>query len=60
MTPNEFEQKLNALLDKRQVIDIELSFLTSDYFKSLTEKFREDAVTQSDEIVGPGGIYSGR
>ena len=60
LSPDQFEQLLNKINDKIQILRIERDFLTSDFFKSLTEKYREDAVIQNDEIVGPGGIYSGR
>ncbi|KKM09934.1 hypothetical protein LCGC14_1722340, partial [marine sediment metagenome] len=54
LSPDQFEQKLNEINDKIQILRIERDFLTSDFFKSWTEKFREDAVIQNDEIVGPG------
>ncbi|KKM26746.1 hypothetical protein LCGC14_1581740 [marine sediment metagenome] len=56
LSPDQFEQQLNVINDKIQILRIERDFLTSDFFKSLTEKYREDAVIQNDEIVGSNGI----
>jgi len=56
LSPDQFEQKLNEINDKIQILRIERDFLTSDFFKSLTEKYREEAESYNEEIVGSNGI----
>lgn len=46
MKPNEFEQTLSALMDKKRVIQLEIDFCINDFFKGLVNKFKRVAKTE--------------
>ncbi len=52
LSPEEFTAKLEGLHDQKRVIDIEISFLICDHFKTSAAEYKLEAESSTDEIVG--------